>query len=232
MSKNKHFLQRAATSRRGKKEVYMNKKAKIVGMGIICLLMVIGASLYAVKFNDSRLVVPMEQPYEFTLKDLPMHIAVACMVLYVFYLCWLGCQKAKKDAAAHVTRRISPKLGIMGLLGFLGLLGFYTYNTEGRVAPFLFFMFFGFFGFFYEGKMSNTFMDERYMENKRRAQRKAHRIAQGIVYVTLFLVAMAEGRILKATDTKLIILVIAVACSIAVDIFLGEYLLYQYDHEE
>lgn len=60
MPKNKHFLQRAATSRRGKKEVYMNKKAKIVGMGIICLLMVIGASLYAVKFNDSRLVVPME----------------------------------------------------------------------------------------------------------------------------------------------------------------------------
>ena len=137
-----------------------------------------------------------------------------------------------RSAAAHVTRRISPKLGIMGLLGFLGLMGFYTYNTEGRVAPFLFFMFFGFFGFFYEGKMSNTFMDERYVENKRRAQRKAHRIAQGIVYVTLFLVAMAEGRILKATDTKLIILVIAVACSIAVDIFLGEYLLYQYDHEE
>ena len=33
-------------------------------------------------------------------------------------------------------------------------------------------------------------------------------------------------------DARLIFLVVAVSCSIAADIFLGEYLLYRYDHEE
>ncbi len=220
-----------------KKEV-KEKEAKkknvriIIGMGIVCLLMVIGASWYAVTFNDSRLVVPMEMPYEFTVRDLPMLIAVGCMVLYLFFLFGLGYVKGKRDAAARVTRRISPRFGIMGLMGFLGFMGFWTYSAEGKIAPFFFFIFFGFFGFFYEGKMSNTLKDERYEENKCKAQLKAHGFALDSIFVTMLLLCAAEGRLLKTMDARLIFLVVAVSCSIAADIFLGEYLLYRYDHEE
>lgn len=107
-------------------------------MGIVCLLMVIGASWYAVTFNDSRLVVPMEMPYEFTVRDLPMLIAVGCMVLYLFFLFGLGYVKGKRDAAARVTRRINPRFGIMGLMGFLGFMGFWTYSAEERLPRFSF----------------------------------------------------------------------------------------------
>ncbi|MDE7324636.1 MAG: DUF3796 domain-containing protein [Lachnospiraceae bacterium] len=211
----------------------MKKKVKIIiGLGVVCLLMVLGASWYAVTFNDSRLVVPMEAPYQFTVRDLPMLIAVGCMVLYLFFLLALCYMKGKKDETAHVTRRISPKLGIMGLLGFLGFMGFWTYSADGRITPFVYFMFFGFFSFFYEGRMSNAYMDERYEENKYKAKLKAHGIALDIVYAALFFVVAAEGRILKTIDVKLMILVIAVACSMAVDVFLSEYLLYRYDHAD
>lgn len=216
----------------GEKETKKKNVKIIIGLGIVCLLMVIGASWYAVTFNDSRLVMPMEMSYEFTVKDLPMLIAVVCMVLYLFFLCGLFYVKGKKDARAHVTRRISPRFGMMGLLGFLGFMGFWTYGAEGKITPFFYFIFFGFFGFFYEGKMSNTLKDERYEENKCKAQRKAHGIALDSIFVCLLLLCAAEGRILKTMDARLIFLVIAVACSIAADIFLGEYLLYRYDHEE
>lgn len=36
--------------------------------------------------------------------------------------------------------------------------------------PFAFFLFFGFFGFFFEGKMSHMLIDERYTENRAKAQ--------------------------------------------------------------
>lgn len=120
----------------------------------------------------------------------------------------------------------------MRLMGFLGFWGFWTYHTDGRVAPFVFFMFFGLFGFFYEGKMSNTFMDERYKENKCRAQLKAHKITLTIIYAALFLLLGMEGRILRTMDAKLITLVIVISFSMAADVFLGEYLLYRYDHGE
>ena len=63
------------------------------------------------------------------------------------------------------TRRINPRLGWLGLLGLLGILGFFT----GEGFLFLFFWFFGFFGFFYEGKLSNTLRDERFILNQQRA---------------------------------------------------------------
>ena len=218
-------------------DIMKNNTKHTIILGVICTLLAAAASWYTITFNDSRLIVPMDlSEYVFRVQDLPMIISGILITLYVLYLFVLLVKaidtKKKIEKTSQFARAVSPKLGFLGFAGFLGFLGFWTYSIDKTIFPFIFFMFFGYFGFFYEGKMSNTFMDERYMENKRRAQRKAHRIAQGIVYVTLFLVAMAEGRILKATDTKLIILVIAVACSIAVDIFLGEYLLYQYDHEE
>lgn len=214
----------------------MNKQVKrIAGFGVACLLLLIGACWYAVTYNDSRLVVPMEEPYEFKVRDLPMHIATGFMVLYAFYLIFLWIKKMRRDAAdaaAHFTRRINPKCGLLGFAGLLGFMGFWTYRTDGRVTPFMFFMFFGFFGFFYEGKMSHMLMDERYEANKCRALMKAHRAALDVIFATLFLLALAEGRLLKNPDVVLMVLVIAVACSMALDIFLGEYLLYRYDHGE
>lgn len=62
------------------------------------------------------------------------------------------------------------RLGFLGLPAFLGLLGFWVYPQTGEVFPFAFFLFFGFFGFFFEGKMSHTLMDERYTENRAKAQ--------------------------------------------------------------
>lgn len=53
---------------------------------------------------------------------------------------------------ANRTRRLNPKLGLLGFFGFLGFIG----------GAWTRFVFFGFFGFFYEGKMSNTLMDERF----------------------------------------------------------------------
>ncbi|MDE6916008.1 MAG: DUF3796 domain-containing protein, partial [Lachnospiraceae bacterium] len=90
-----------------------------------------------------------------------MHIATGFMVLYAFYLIFLWIKKMRRDAAdaaAHFTRRINPKCGLLGFAGLLGFMGFWTYRTDGRVTPFMFFMFFGFFGFFYEGKMSHMLM--------------------------------------------------------------------------
>lgn len=69
----------------------------------------------------------------------------------------------------------------MGLLGFLGLLGFWVYPQTGEVFPFAFFLFFGFFGFFFEGKMSHTLMDERYTENRAKAQLTAAKTALSII---------------------------------------------------
>ena len=68
-----------------------------------------------------------------------------------------------------------------------------------QVYPFIFFLFFGFFGFFYEGKMSNTLMDERYVENKLRAELTAHRVMRAIVFLTLILFGRGGvGRLLAA----------------------------------
>ena len=67
--------------------------------------------------------------------------------------------------------------------GFAGFLGFWTYRVDQAIFPFVFFVFFGFFGFFYEGKMSNTLIDERYKENKMRAQSTANKTALSIIFL-------------------------------------------------
>ena len=63
------------------------------------------------------------------------------------------------------------------------ILGFWTYRVDQTIFPFVFFVFFGFFGFFYEGKMSNTLIDERYKENKMRAQSTANKTALSIIFL-------------------------------------------------
>ena len=77
--------------------------------------------------------------------------------------------------------------------------------------------------------MSNTFMDERYKENSYKAQLIANRVALIIIFFATIL--LVQGRLLGKLDYTLIALVIIISCAFAIDIFLSEYLLYQYDHE-
>ena len=78
--------------------------------------------------------------------------------------------------------------------------------------------------------MSNTYMDERYRENKMKADVTANKIAMTIIFLAIII--LGSGNFMGNLEYTLIALVIAVAVSIALDIFLGEYLLYRYDHGE
>ena len=136
----------------------------------------------------------------------------------------------RRQETANTTRRLNPKLGLLGFAGFLGFLGFWTYGAFRDITPFIFFAFFGFFGFFYEGKLSNTLMDERYVENKLRAELTAHRVMRAIVFLTLIL--FGRGALLGSLEYTLIAVLIVLSLTVALDLFLSEYLLYRYDHSD
>ena len=204
-------------------------------LGAVCLLLLGGSTWYAVRFNGSRLVVPMDfSTYVFRPQDLPMILSMLLLILYVLCLAgllvrWAFAEK-RRQAGSPVTRTINPKLGFLGFLGFLGLGGFWTYGVDGSIFPFLFFTFFGFFGFFYEGKLSNTLMDERYLENRRRARATADRTALTIIFLSAL--ALSQGRLWGGGDTMLIAHIILVSLAMGLDVFLGEFLLYRYDHDD
>lgn len=128
------------------------------------------------------------------------------------------------------TRKLNPKFGFLGLLGFFGFMGIWTYTVQGVVFPFIFFSFFGFFGFFFEGKMANTLMDERYMENRTKAQLQAYRIGFSITAITL--IASTWDWLFQTNDTKLLFITITLSGEFALVAFLAEYLLYRYDSKE
>lgn len=141
--------------------------------------------------------------------------------------------------SAKHTRKISPRLGILGCLGFLGFFGFVPFDHALGSFPFLFFGFFGFFSFYYEGKMSSTLMDERFLHNKLRAERKAYSICCGVVFLALLLTNIAgsgwsklAGALdLPIAEMKLAFLTIVLALAFGLGIFLQSFLLYRYDHE-
>lgn len=212
-----------------------NNIRRTIILGVICVLLVAAASWYTIVFNDARFIVPMElSEYTFQAQDIPMIISGVLLILYILYLfiLLLGTivVNGRKGASAQVTRAVNPKLGFLGFLGFIGLLGFWTYSVDKTIFPFVFFMFFGFFGFFYEGKMSNTYMDERYKENKMKAGMMANRIALAIIFFAILI--LGQGKFMGSLDYTLIALIIIVALSIALQIFLSEYLLYRYDHDD
>lgn len=114
-------------------------------------------------------------------------ISGTLLALYIVYLAVLFFQstsaKKRRGSTSRSTRTVNPKLGFLGLFGFAGFLGFWTYRVDQTIFPFVFFVFFGFFGFFYERKMSNTLIDERYKENKMRAQSTANKTALSIIFL-------------------------------------------------
>ena len=120
-----------------------NKAKNLIGCGIFCVLCILVSSWYAVKFNDSRLVVPMDfNSYTFQIKDLPMIISVSLICIYVFTLfitliVSIG-RNRQQIERTNTTRKLNPKLGFLGLLGFLGFAGFWTYSIDGSVFHLLF----------------------------------------------------------------------------------------------
>lgn len=211
-------------------------KIKIwVGCGIFCVLSILISSWYAITFNDSRLVVPMDsKDYVFDIKDLPMIISVSITLVYLialFVIFFIHVRKKQRQVQkTGITRNINPKLGCLGVLGFLGFAGFWTYAVNGTIFPFVYFLFFGFFGFYYEGKMSGTFMDERFRENSVRAQLNAYRITFGVMLIAL--VILCQGKLFGNLEYTLIAAIITLSLALALGIFLSEYLLYRYDHDD
>lgn len=214
----------------------MKKKTKIlIGCGIVCILLLFISSWYAITFNNSRLVIPMDfESYTFQVQDLPMIVSVSLTCIYVlfsFVLLFLSIRKNNKQiATTNTTRKLNPKVGLLGLLGFLGFTGIWTYSIDGSIFPFVFFLFFGFFGFYYEGKMSGTFMDERFRENAIRAKLKASDITFSIVFIVLII--LCQGKFLGNYEYTLIAIIVTLSLALAMRIFLAEYLLYRYDHDD
>ncbi|MCI8994310.1 MAG: DUF3796 domain-containing protein [Lachnospiraceae bacterium] len=211
-----------------------NKKLPIF-LGAACAVLVAAASWYTVTFHDSRLLAPMNMSeYTFQVKDLPMLVSGTCLVLYLLYLFILLLRailaNQRREGKSQITRTLNPKLGLLGFVGLAGFLGFWTYSVDKTIFPFVFFIFFGFFGFFYEGKMSATFMDERFQENRMKASAAANRIAITVIFAAILI--LGQGRLMGNLEYTLIALIIVVALSIALQIFLSEYLLYRYDHQD
>lgn len=212
-----------------------NKKKIWIGCGILCVLSVLLSSWYAVTYNDSRLVVPMDfKDYVFDIKDLPMIVSVSLTCVYfaaLFVMLFIHVGKNQRQMEeTGVTRKINPKLWCLGVLGFLGFAGFWTYPVDGAVFPFVFFLFFGFFGFYYEGRMSGTFMDERFRENIVRAKLKAYQVTFGIMFAALII--LCQGKLFGNLEYTLIAAIIILSLALALGIFLSEYLLYRYDHDD
>lgn len=200
--------------------------------GAVCAVLTAAAVWFDLAYNGGRLVYPMDS-YAFRTTDIPMLAAVLLDVGYVLYLAFLlvrGIVMQKQHVReTGRTRRLSPKLGLLGFLGFFGFAGAWSYGALGDLSPFVFFAFFGFFGFFFEGKMSNTLMDERYRENAARAERKALRTGFAVIFLLLIL-AGQSGRF-KA-ELVAPVLIIGIALAVALTMFLSEYLLYRYDHDD
>ena len=205
-----------------------------VAAGVGCAVLMAAAVWYSITFNESRLVEPMDfSTYVFRPQDLPMILACAAVAAYALCLAAAVVRTAfrarRSPADAAYTRRVDPRLGWLGLLGFLGFGGFWTYGFNKTVFPVLFFLFFGSFGFFYEGRLSHTFMDERFRENQMKAQLAASRTALGIIFLATVL--LGRTQLMDNLEHTFIAYLIAVSLALALWLFLSEYLLYHYDQD-
>lgn len=207
----------------------------IIISGIVCILVLAVSVWYSITFNDARLIKPIDiSEYSFQIKDLPMIGSVLLLIVYVVYLFSILVRAVLADRnrtiRTQTTRRINPKYGLFGFFGLFGFMGFWTYSVDKTIFPFAFFLFFGFFGFFYEGKLSGTFMDERFQENQMKAHMKANQIAITIIFLATLV--LGQGMFLRNLEYTLIAFVIVVALALALEVFLSEYLLYRYDHDD
>lgn len=112
--------------------------------------------------------------------------------------------------------------------GRLGFLGISTFRLNRDLTPFCFFVFFGFFGFFFEGKLSNTLMDERFQEHARRTRADTYKAGFVLLWIVIFLVG--HGPLFGSLEYTAAILTSVVSFSLGLVVFLNEYLLYRYNH--
>ena len=66
--------------------------------------------------------------------------------------------------------------------------------------------------------------------NKMKAGMTANRIALTIIFLAVLI--LGQGKFMGNLEYTLITLIIVIALSIALEIFLSEYLLYRYDHDD
>lgn len=80
----------------------------------------------------------------------------------------------------------SRNLNFMGFLGFIGFTGF-EYFSNHNTATLSYFAFFAFFSYFWISKIASEMVDERYIENSRKAKAFALNIAV-IEFMVLYLI--------------------------------------------
>lgn len=199
---------------------------------LLFIILEFAAVAYDGFFNHSRIIHPIDASYQFRPSDLPLILTTIALAAYVIFLVFsfVGKSKEIQKSSAHITRKVSAKFGWFGFFGFIGFLGIPAFILQNQVWPFFFFVFFGFFGFFYEAKLSNTLMDERFVEEKRRAKLVSYKTG----FSLLWLVSWALGITGSHLNTDFVAVAFSVSSSliIALVLFLNNYLLYKYDTEE
>lgn len=72
------------------------EKRKIIIMGISLVILLIMGVIYSIIFNDGRWVKEMYLPnYTFSVKDIPMFIIGALIVVYVIYVLFVYLKNRK-----------------------------------------------------------------------------------------------------------------------------------------
>ncbi len=212
-----------------------NKKSRwlvpLLSIGV-CVLVSLLAAWSDLTYNSGRLVYPMDSSYSFQPSDIPMLLALTLDAFCALTLLTLILREAifrrRREAERRRTRQLNPRLGFLGLFGFCGFLGFLPIRELSTYTPFVFFLFFGFFGFFYEGRMSNTLMDERFQENVRRAKLDAYKLGIEIV----LLLVIANGLIDCSPELRASVMLVVLSLTMGLVLFLQEYLLYRYDQQD
>lgn len=125
------------------------------------------------------------------------------------------------------TRRISPWLGTLGLLGFIPIVG---YIKLGDPNVLLFLAFFGFFRFYFEGKMSNTLIDERFEYNEKRAVAKTNQIIS--ILMVCILIITVNWISPKGVQVAYTFLIATLALLWTLQAVLPAAVLYYYENKE
>ncbi len=105
-----------------------------------------------------------------------------------------------KETTTH-TRVISPWRGLFGFLGFLPL----VIGGSGLAYTFLMY-----FGLYFEGKMSGTLKDERYIANKL----KAESYAGDIIFIGVIIVVMIIHQGFFITEMKQVVAILSIICGV------------------
>ena len=206
---------------------------RIIVAGTVLIVLMCAAVTYSLLFNEGRMVYLTDlRTYQFSVRDLPMLIVGALLLVYIVCLSVFFTRLALQSppAARTYTWRLPPALGLAGFAGFAGFLGFWTYSRDGVIFPFIFFACFGFFGFFYEGKLSHTLEDEMFAQNRQRAELAALRT--GFVLLALMVFLADTGML--SHDLEWCAVFMTAGCSLICGLvaFLSQYLLYRYEKQE